>query len=139
MLAGLCMHETEPDSGITPLPAISCTLVLIRQESIDFIDGVHLSMHGCLCPRHYPVTICVGRNESRPLLQKHHTSVSTRNGIGRSQAPCVCGKVLLTFLVSFVRLLPVAMTLPSLTMTHLCNAQIFSHSAENIVCMHLSA
>ena len=48
MLAGLCMHEGDPSYGVRPLPVIRCTLGLIRQESIDFVDGVHLSMHGCL-------------------------------------------------------------------------------------------
>ena len=58
------------------------------------------------------------------------------DGIGRSQAPPVCRKVPLTFLVSFVRLLPVAMTLPSLTMTHLRNTHILSDGAEGMKCMH---
>ena len=51
MLAGLSMHEGNPKNIVRPLPAICCTLVLIRQEIIDFVDGVHLSMHGCLCPK----------------------------------------------------------------------------------------
>ena len=53
MLAGLCMHEGDSGHGGRPLPVVSSTLVLVRQGSIDFIDGVHFSMHGCLCPRHW--------------------------------------------------------------------------------------
>ena len=56
---------------------------------------------------------------SRSSFKADHTSVSRRDGIGTFQAFRVCRKVPLTFLVSFVRLLPDAMTLPSLTMTHL--------------------
>ena len=145
MLAGLCMHEGDAGHGERPLPNVGSTLVLVRQQSIDFIDGIHLSMHGCLRPSYWPCQksrehgYSVHPHASRSLLCKHCNSVGNKDDIGRSQTAHVCGKVPLTFLVSFVRLLPVAMTLPFLTMTHLSSTQFLSHHVEGIECMHRSA